>query len=1223
MYLKRLDLHGFKSFASPAAFQFSSGVTCVVGPNGSGKTNVAEAVRWVLGEQPSRIIRARKTEDMIFTGSSSRSALGMAEVRLTLDNSDGWLPIDFEEVVVSRRAYRSGENEYFINQSQVRLKDVTELFLKAQIGQNSYAFMGQGLVEEVLTLRPEERRGLIEEAADVRLHRTKLDQARNRLRATRENLERVELLVTEIEPRLRQLERQADRAANHSRLSAELAQALQTFFSHQWQESQETLTAARAGCDQRQEEFDSVRREVEACEEGLNALLAAIEERRRDIGEREAAQRSHEEYLHDLQRRITLDDERQAMMTSRQDELLPEIEALRSEREELATLVAQQEERVQSLEEELNAVRLSESDTQEAEQTESRLRELRQALTENETKLAQARARVAEAAARVATLSEQGERLRTELASLGDNRTAELALLKTWAREFATRRQRRIEPAPAIDRTTRSLADVEGTFSQATATVAQRQEEVRNLTVEIDSAQARLEAAQTAQVEMPAQDAGVRALLAAGGKVADEEPLPDQRIEGMVGMVGQLLHVPNGLESAIEAALAESLHAVVVESQEDALAATELLISEDLGRATIFPLNDMQAGHPLNLLEERGVIGVASELVRCDGRYRSLIDTLLGRTIVVENLGIAKSLLRRGLGNVVTRDGILLRPQGSVTAGGAKAVRQAFVHQRDVGDLPRELERLRFAHQEATTALEAAQQELAQAQRSRDELTPELERLRTELTAAEEAFNQHRSKLPSVAARLSSLHARLDNARQTSADITRSLETAQSDTERARGEADEHEATLLRLRPEAEELEGAREAFARAQAERSTRLAALEAEQEPLRRLQQGQTASLARMEQELTHRTELSERLEEELKAVHGRLEVARQDFEEKSREDEAARHEMEPAYRSLAQLESRQRTLNDELVGARSRSLAAERSLLDAEGDIRLRTEELESLRVRLEEEGFATSPEGDVIPAQSNEPLPAWLAAEQQNGGDGELPPVQGGAQVDPAALRDRIAELRAEIRGLGPVNEQAETDYAENRERYDFLSGQLGDLRDAEASLQEAMQELERIIKERFSTTFRQVNGEFQRYFETFFGGGQAELILTSPDERGLPGVDIAAQPPRKKVRSLNMLSGGERALTALALLFALLQTHPSPICVLDEVDAALDEANVTRFTVALRELAERTQFIIITHNRRTIEMADTIYGISMGEDSTSSVLSLRLSDIAANGNKQTS
>ena len=1221
MYLKRLELHGFKSFAPATAFEFGPGITCVVGPNGSGKTNVAEAVRWVLGEHASRSLRVRKTEDVIFSGSDKRAALGMAEVRLILDNTDGWLPLDFSEVVVSRRAYRSGENEYYINQSRVLLRDVTELFLKAQIGQNSYAFMGQGLVEEVLTLRPEDRRGLIEEAADVRLHRSKLDQARNRLAATRDNLDRVALLVKEIEPRLRQLERQADRAANYARLSSELAEALQVLFGQQWQEAQDALAAARATGDQRQEEAARTRREAEVCEEALNSLLSAIEERRHDIAQRDEAYRGLEDYRRDLQRRVTLDGERQAMMAGRRDELAGEIEGLRREREDLAGLVARQEERARALEEELAAARPPEAEVQDAERLETRLQELRQSLAETEAQAAQSNARVAEAEARLAARAEQNERLQADIVSIDRDVSEQRASMKSWALEFAARRQRYSQLAPSLQQATRTLDEVETTLNEATVAVARRQEEIRILDVEVQSAQTRLEAAQASDTELPATDAGMRALLAAGGRIPGEEPAPDGRIRGMVGIAGQLLRVPAGLERAIEAALADNLHAVVVETQEDALAAIELLISEDLGRATVFPLHDVQAAHPLNLLEERGVLGVASELVQFDNRFRPLVNALLGRTIVVENLGVAKRLLRRGLGSVVTLNGTLLRPQGSSTAGSAKAVRRAFVRQREVEELPQELQRLQTAHREATAALEAGERDRAAAERARDEQRPELERLQADMASTEEAFRQHRERLPGAAARLAGLHARRHEAQQASADVERAQEANQRDAESARSDMEQHESALTRLRPELEELVSAREAAVRATADRSTRLAALEAEQRASSQLRDGQAGTLARTSQEFAHREELIETLAEELKTLEGRLAAAGQELEEKTTEAATLSEELQPARHALDQLASRQRTINDELAAARSRSLATERAQLDGEADIRLRSEELDALRERLKEEGFTPSAEGDVVPEEAEEQEqdgdapPAWLITESASGNE-ELPPMRGGAQADPVALKERVSELRSDIRHLGPVNEQAETDFTESRERYDFLTTQLKDLSEAEASLLEAIEELERIIKTRFSATFQQVNTQFLRYFQTFFGGGQAELVLTKTDEQGLPGVEIQAQPPRKKVRALSMLSGGERSLTAVALLFALLHIHPSPICVLDEVDAALDESNVGRFAGSLRELAERTQFIIITHNRRTIEVADTIYGVSMGEDSTSSVLSLRLNDVKA-------
>ena len=719
----------------------------------------------------------------------------------------------------------------------------------------------------------------------------------------------------------------------------------------------------------------------------------------------------------------------------------------------------------------------------------------------------------------------------------------------------------------------------------------------------------------------------MQALLQAGGKDPEHEPVEDSRIHGLIGMVGQLLRVPAGLERAIEAALADSLHAIVVETQEDAMAAIELLVSEDLGRATVYPINDLRPIHPVNLLDEKGVIGVASGLVRCDARYRPLVDTLLGRTIVAENVGLAKQLLRRGLGSVVTLDGTLLHPIGSMTGGSAKAVRRAFTHKRDVGELPDELEHMRTSHQEATEALEGELREQADARQERDRLAPEAERASGDLSAANEAFRNQRASLPAIAARLATLHARLLDARATLHRSAAELSKAQQSLDEARTQAEEQRAVSEQLAPQNKELAASRQALAQSDAERTSRIKPLEAEQHALQQQAEVQNVSLQRVEAEIRRRVGASDRIEGELTTVLTRLESSKHELETKAQEAATTREELAPAHHALEQIESRQRTIDSDLADGRSKSLAAERVLLEAQSTVKLRTEELEALRERLEEDGFSPLDDGEIGPidiATDEAPAPeepetkpgqppAWLKSEAAAGDD--RPPMRGGAPVDAVMLKDRISELRGSIRKLGPVNEQAEEDFSENRERHEYLTTQLSDLREAEEALQEAIKELESIIKERFSSTYRQVNASFQRYFQTFFGGGEAELLLTKTDEEGaLAGVDIVAQPPRKKVRSLNMLSGGERSLTAMALLFALLDTNPSPICVLDEVDAALDEANVARFNDALKELSERTQFIIITHNRRTLEMADTIYGVSMGEDSTSTLLSLRMSDI---------
>jgi chromosome segregation protein len=370
------------------------------------------------------------------------------------------------------------------------------------------------------------------------------------------------------------------------------------------------------------------------------------------------------------------------------------------------------------------------------------------------------------------------------------------------------------------------------------------------------------------------------------------------------------------------------------------------------------------------------------------------------------------------------------------------------------------------------------------------------------------------------------------------------------------------------------------------------------------------------RLESQLEGRRGQAARLEEEYSALQERLRQAEQQRDIGAQELATLQQDLEPARQERAQLESRERSLGAELAAGQQGLLAAERGLLEAESDVRLRSEEMDALRQNIEAEGLVPMDSGEVMVGDGEDAsVPAWLTS-REDGFEGPLPPMRGGAQVEPSRLKERMAELRRELRSLGPVNAQAQADYSESKERYDFLRAQMEDLREAEGSLQAAISELESLIRKRFQSTFKQVNREFQRYFTTFFGGGSAELVLTRPQDDGGAGIEIVAQPPGKRLGSLAMMSGGERALTAVALLFALLQANPSPFCVLDEVDAMLDEANVGRFVEELRRLAERTQFIIITHNRRTIEMADAIYGVSMGGDSTSTVLSLRLAEVGA-------
>ncbi|HYM15619.1 MAG TPA: chromosome segregation protein SMC [Dehalococcoidia bacterium] len=1229
MYLKKLEIQGFKSFANKTALHFGTGVTCVVGPNGTGKTNVADSLRWVLGEHASRMLRARKTEDVIFAGSDKRAPMGVAEVNITLDNSGHWLPIAFDEVVVSRRAYRSGENEYLINNTKVRLRDVVDLFMRAQVGQNSYAFMGQGMVEQVLSLRPEDRRGLIEEAAEVRLYRTQLEDAQHKLTATRENMDRVRMLVREIEPRINQLERQAGRALKYQDLARELAETLHVWYGHQWREINDLVLAAVTTLDQRAEELERARNDARACDDGLAQLRAAIAERRAEIAARDERLRKLQDYIRDLERRAALDGERARMLTERLDELADELATLRAdEAAQARTMVAPDtahlELAVSAARDELAQLRAR------LASVEQEILRLQQGAMADEQAAATALAAVEDLTHRITDAADAAAGLRREHdASLAERKKL-IGELAAWAAGYARVARDAATAAPRLEQAIRERE------REAAAAAAYRRDqpaleaELRTLRAEMDAASVRLELIESIDAAPPHPDAGVRMILEAGGLLKRETVPAETELRGVVGLVGQLLRVPPGLEKAIEAALAENLFAIVMEREADLRTATALLLEGDAGRATMYALDNFQDTRPLHLIKERGMVGVASGLVRCDSRYRRLVDTLLGRTVVVEDASFAQRVVRRGLAAAVaTLDGVLVRPVGSVAAGSQAAVRATFVRERELADLPAALERLRPLVEEKEAALRDALRQQQDAERRAADLLEEIDRRRAEKAQVEMALATARPRLEAIAARLRS-HTSAARQRDARAASLRELRdraegerAARADEARTRASlAEQARGTLVALEAERAELIDA-------VAEHAAQVARLEGELRSGRQVTDAERAAHERVTRQIATKEAQHSAMTQEAQAITARLSATRRELDEQSGDAQALQAELEPARQELAQFESRERELSAQLAESNERMRGAERLVYEAEGEVRTRRDELEQLRQTLDAEGFVATADGEVHRAPEPEPepgpgeqapaayahapgdLPPWLRTE-----DGpDLPPVRGGAAVNPTEMRDRVADLRAQIRALGPVNEEAASEYEESRERFDFLSGQLGDMTQAEEQLLGAIAELETEIRERFRGTFKLVNREFERYFSAFFRGGTARLELGDPDEYGLPGVEIYAQPPGKKLGSLALLSGGERSLTAVALLFALLQANPSPICVLDEVDAALDEANVGRFVEELRALSQRTQFIIITHNRRTIETADTIYGVSMGADSVSRVLSLRLADVA--------
>ena len=1276
MHLRSLELHGFKAFADRQRFEFGPGITVIVGPNGSGKSNVADAIRWALGEQSARQIRAKRTEDVIFSGSERRRAMGAAEVTLTLDNTEGWMPVDYSEVAVSRRADRSGENEYRVNAQRVRLGDVLDLFRRAQVGQNSYAMMSQGLVDEVLALRPRERRGLIEEAADLGRHRHQLALAERRLTATRDNLGSARLLLREIEPRVRQLERQSRRAERYRELARELADVLSLYLETELRSAQEALAATRAEHDQRQEAFQKAREELLEAQERASEL-----ERQRGtlsvaLTEAEASERTLEGRVRELEQEQALSSQRDELLATRASELARDVEQLAGgpgaeerqgrlpgadgggadEASEISGRIA-------------SARELSERERRALEASDEEARALLRQLAEAEARRARHEAERDELVRREAREAEASGRFERELEQARERRPELLRRAREYGARVRDLTARAQTLGHDIEGARRRRAAVERALEEERLQLAQMTAQVGRAEAQVEQLEERRRLVERFSQEAPGAGAGARALMeqaerARAGEGSAERP----GLFEIVGAVGQLIRVPGDLGNAIEAALAEQIDAVVVERDEAAVEVLDLLREQELGFATLYPLDRLASTPPLNLRNERGVIGVAARLVRTERPYRGLIDALLGRTIVVEDLATARRMLGRGLGSVVTRDGTLLRPNGSLFGGRGGAAAEQFSLRRELDGLPERLEqareevegaRARLARQEdvvadaharvesARRAIEGAEQERRDVDSERESLQRRFAPVAAELRSARAVLLQPDPAPPGApdGDRLAEAESRVESVGAELATLRDRSQALVSERDRALERVTGAEAQLARLEGELRGLEERREQ--RAEAERRAR-------------------ALLAGRREQLRAATSEREDLAVRLSDLARRLEAAREQLSEA-----AAR--VGPARSALAALEAEAREVTARRSETQARQLESERGLIEAEARLRRHEEAVQGWLEQIADEGmtvdehgsvrgplpegvdppprseFDAAPSGDagerteqrLEPAPEPPASPDEAPAPTPTGAPG-LPPLRGGREVDTQELRGRVTELRSRIRSLGPVNVEALGELEEERQRAEFLSGQLRDLESTERELRNAIAELRRLIRRRFTETFEEVNAAFSEYFTRFFGGGRAELRLErtaaqadgaeeeqggSGEENGEeppasgeadPGVEITAQPPGKRITSLAMLSGGERSMTSVALLFALLSVNPAPVCVLDEVDAALDEANVERFVETLRELTARSQFIVVTHNRRTIEDADAVYGISMGEDSVSRVLSLNLEELPATG-----
>ena len=1181
MVLKSLILQGFKSFPDRTEIKFLGGMTAIVGPNGSGKSNISDAIRWVLGEQSSRSLRGAKMEDVIFSGTAKRGPVGFAEVSLILDNSAGIFRSPFAEIMVTRRYYRSGESEYYLGKKHCRLRDIRELFMDTGLGLDGYSSIGQGRIDEILSLRSEDRRGVFEEAAGITKFRARKEEAERRLAATEDNLTRIRDLYDELGRQLEPLEKQAEKTEKFLVLRDEL-RVLEVSL---WLEQLERLKS----------EAEKRSRDAEVCRRQLENAKSEQEKRYQQAEQLTADLHGIDRETEALRTSLREAESCEAGQASRIAVLRANLENCRAN---LERVHRENEERAKQAEK--LAEQFSAQQTRIAELEQSGA-EARERLASQEGRLAQHR----EAESAAAAALERAEQAR----AAAQNEQHTLALERTAAQTgLAGMDGQQDDLHRALESAGDRLKAVQEEQSALESRVSAGQTALRQAQAQAGEADAALRQAKTdadalgtalRQAESALTDARNRATMLRDmqrdydGFARSVRSVMQQaergRLSGVHGPVSALLSTENRFVTAIDTALGASASSIVVGSAEDGRACIEYLRRTDGGRATFLPLDTIR---PATLREsgldrERGCCGTADTLVQFDETYGAVVRSLLARTVVCENMDAALALARsRGHRfRIVTLDGQIIQPGGAMTGGSASRGTGALARAGRLRAAEEQAERCEAARKTAEQRFRAAEKRLHACETACETQNAALRRQAEAQAALAAACTQHRALLGSAQARQEELMQQqrsMEAEKQRSAEVLASFDAREAQAGTQLRDAETRVQTcrdaLARLRTEAAEQEaqlaGQRTALTRTEAELSGEKRALE----QMRALRCETDAGLSSAADSIKRYECECERIQDELaeeKAAHERSETLTRTL----------REQLEQTGKRREQVEERRTAVRRDAQDAGEQILGMEREASRLENRAgQLKAEEAQLL--------------GRMWESYELTPTPAAALAQPLD---------------DPAAARERAHELRGKIRALGSVNPDAVEEYRRVRERYAFMGGQKDDLERAQRELYRVIDRLTVNMKEIFASEFARLNVLFGQTFREIFGGGHAELALADTSDILSCGIDIRVSLPGKAVKTITLLSGGEKAFVAITLYFAILKLRPAPFCVLDEIEAALDDVNVQRYAKYIRKLTDFTQFIVITHRRGTMEEADMLYGVTMQEQGVSKLLMLNLAE----------
>lgn len=1181
MYLKSIEVHGFKSFANKIVFQFHNGITGIVGPNGSGKSNVADAVRWVLGEQRIKQLRGASMQDVIFSGTEMRKPLGYAFVAITLDNSDHQLAIDFDEVTVARRIYRSGESEYLLNGTPCRLKDVNELFYDTGIGKEGYSIIGQGQIDKILSGKPEERRELFDEAAGiVKFKRRKL-AAQKKLEDEKQNLVRVTDILSELEKQIGPLEKQSEVARVFLRKREELKTLDVNMFllenvrlQEQLQSADEKYSIASEDLENTTAKYEKIKEEYEQIEGQIELLEENIEKSRSELSETNVLRGKLEGEINVLKEQIKSAKSSREHLQSRYKTVSGEIGEKSKDKDSILGDKTVIDEQVTEIEKSRNEAR------ERLLAIQNKIEELNNNIESGKNTIIDAlnsRATIKSKLGRYDTMTEQINIRKAEL-------TSRLLRVKSDEAEQEAVMKRLQEEFESINEDIRKLTEAQASKEEKLGLIrdelAAKDQKLRDTQVSYHQEKSKLDALSNLTERYEGYGGSVKKVM----ECKDRE-------KGIIGVVADIIKVDKKFETAIETALGGNIQNIVTDDEETAKRMIAFLKQSKGGRATFLPLtsitNPQEFKNP-EALKEKGVLGMADELVRVEDRYRNVAKSMLGRIMVVDNVDNAVKIARKfdyGI-RMVTVEGELLVPGGAISGG-------AFKNNSNLLGRRREMEELEGNIKKYLKEIDKLLQDIEDIKAERNELRLRLEEDKSALQ--NKFIEQNTARLNVIKAK-----ERKDEASEGSQELKaeereieeqiQEIRTSKESIQKELTESEELEKQVeIQIKEFQEQLDKKRVE----ESKQSAHVASWDVEVEKMLQQQGFHQQNVDRINGEI-------ERLSKELAEIQEGLQGNEKDIETKERNITEIEKTIADSHTVEGDTEKKLREdiARKEELNAKQKNFFTDRETL-AE---RMTALDKEVYRLNAQKEKMQESLESQINYMWDEYEITLSDAAALRNE-----------AMNDLSAMKREIASLKEQIKKLGDVNVNAIEDYRNLMERYNFLKTQHDDLVEAEKTLEGIIEELDTAMRRQFNEKFGEISREFDKVFKEMFGGGKGTLELMEDEDILEAGIRIIAQPPGKKLQNMMQLSGGEKALTAIALLFAIQNLKPSPFCLLDEIEAALDESNVSRFAKYLHKLTRHTQFIVITHRRGTMEQVDRLYGITMQEKGVSTLVSVNLID----------